>query len=202
MNSSDTKARIIALAKDKGVIRPADVEAMQIDRRYLTTLVAEGAVNRIGRGLYTLAGFEATEAHSLVEAARTQSKGVVCLLSALSFHGLGTQLPHQVWLAVPYGARITKVNSAPMRVVVMRSPAHEAGIEEHRIEGVSVPIYGIAKTVADCFKFRGKIGLDVAIEALREALRERRCSRDEIHRYAVIDRVEKVMRPYMEAFSA
>ena len=157
---------------------------------------------RSGRGLYTLAGYEVTEAHSLVEAVRAQSKGVVCLISALSFHGIGTQQPHQVWIAVPYGARISKNDAVPMRAVVMRSPGHEVGIETHRLEGVDVPVYSVAKTIADCFKFRGTVGLDVAIEALREALHERRCNRDDLRRYAEIDRVYKMMRPYMEALSA
>lgn len=199
---SDKRTRIITLAREQGVVRPRDLNALGISPTYLRELVADGTVVVSGRGIYTLADYELTEAHSLVEAVRIQSKGVVCLLSALSFHGLGTQIPHQVWLAVPFGARISKSNSIPMRVVVMRSPAHEAGTEVHRLEGVDVPVYGVAKTIADCFKFRSKVGLDVAIEALREALRERRCPREDIRMYAQIDRVDKVIRPYMEALSA
>ena len=156
---------------------------------------------RSARGLYTLAAFEATESRSLVEAVRTQSKGVVCLLSALGFHGVGAQLPHQVWLTVPYGSRIAKSEAVPLKVVVARGEAYEAGVEVHRLEGVEVPVYSVAKTVADLFKFRNRIGVDVAIEALKEALRDSRCTREEILRYARVDRVERVITPYLEALS-
>lgn len=158
-------------------------------------------MRRVSRGLYTLANYEATEAHTLVEAVNSQSKAVVCLLSALSFYGIGTQIPFQVWLAIPYGTRISKREYPPRQIVVMRPSSYEAGVELHSIEGIDVPIYNIAKTVADCFKFRNKIGLDVAIEALREVLAERRCGREEIRHYAWTNRVENVMRPYMEAMA-
>lgn len=194
--------QIIALAHEQGVIRPRDLTALGVSSTNLRNLVQKGIMIKTGRGLYTLADYDFTEFHSLVAAVRAQSKGVICLLSALSFHNLGTQLPHQVWVAIPYGARVSKTDAVPIHTVVLRPPAYEAGIEIHQLEGIDVPVYSIAKTVADCFKFRNKIGLDVAIEALREALRERRCSREEIRQYARINRVEKVMRPYMEALSA
>ena len=194
--------QIVALANKQGVIRPRDLVALGVDPNSLRGLVHDGLMVKIGRGLYALADYDVTEFHSLVTAVRAQSNSVICLLSALSFHGLGTQLPHKVWVAVPYGARIAKTEAVPMRVVVLRPPAYESGIERHELEGIDVPVYSIAKTVADCFKFRNKIGLDVAIEALREALRDRRCAREEIRQYAKIDHVEKVMKPYMEALSA
>jgi predicted transcriptional regulator of viral defense system len=193
--------QILALAEERGVIRPSDLQQLLLDPRYLRALVTEGRLIRTGRGLYSLATFDITERHNMVEAVRTQSKGVVCLLSSLSFHGLGTQLPHQIWLAVPYGARITANDTVPLRITVMRPSSYGAGIDIHQVEGVDVPVYNIAKTVADCFKFRGKVGFDVALEALREAMREKRCDREEIRKYAQIDRVENVMRPYMEAFA-
>ncbi len=195
------KQAIVALAREKGVVRPRDLASLGVSPTYLSRLVEEGTMLRSGRGLYTLADYETTESHSLVEAVRVQSRGVVCLLSALAFHGLGTQLPHQVWLAVPYGSRIAKGQGVPMRIVVARGPAYGEGIELHRLEGVEVPVYGVAKTVADLFKFRNKVGIDVAIEALKETLRERRCSRDEIRRYARLHRVERVMSPYLEALA-
>lgn len=198
---TDQKQKITAFAREQGVIRPRDLAALGLHHRYLHQLVAEGAMVRSGRGLYTLTDFDVTEAHSLVEATRAQSNGVVCLLSALNFHGLGTQLPFQVWLAVPHGNRIARTRPVPTRVVVMKSPAYEAGIETHSLEGLTVRIYSVAKTVTDCFKFRGKIGMDVALEALREALREKRCTRDEIRKYAKINRVEKVMTAYLEAMT-
>lgn len=193
--------QIISLASEQGVIRPRDLTARGINAARLRRLVRDGEMIKSGRGLYTLAGFDVTEFHSFVEAVRAQSKSVICLLSALSFHGLGTQLPHQVWVSVPYGTRIS-ASDLPMRVVVVRGPAYEIGIEIHRLEGVDIPVYGVAKTIADCFKFRNKVGIDVAIEALRDALRDRRCTREEIRKYALIDRVENVMRPYTEALSA
>lgn len=193
---------IEALAgQNQGVVRPRDLAVLGMDTHDLRRLVADGLLIRSGRGIYTPADYEITEAHSLVEAIQTQSKGVVCLLSALSLHQLGTQLHHQVWVAIPFGARVTANETVPMRIVVMRAPAYGAGIEIHRLEGVDVPVYSIAKTIADCFKFRNKIGLDVALEALRDALRDRRCSREEIRTYAKINRVERIMAPYMEALS-
>lgn len=198
----DIEMQVKEIAAQRGVLHTADFAALGATSYELRKLVAQGVLNRVGRGLYSLSDFEVTEAHGIVEAVQAQSKGVVCLLSALAFHVIGTQQPHQVWLAIPYGARISQNRPAPTRVVVMRPSAYEHGIEVHRLEGVEVPIYSVAKTVADCFKFRNTVGLDVAIEALREALRERRCTREEIRKYARIDRVEKIMRPYMEALAA
>ncbi len=138
MNSQ--KTQIIALAQELGVIHPSDVTALGLNRAYLSQLVHDGRLVRSARGIYSLVDFDVTEAHSLVEAVRTQSKGVICLLSALSFHQLGTQLPHQVWLGVPYGSWISHRASVPVRIVVMRAAGYEAGIETHRIEGLDVPI--------------------------------------------------------------
>jgi len=171
--------QILSLAHEQGVIRPRDLSALGINPAQLRRLVLDGAMVKAGRGLYMLSDYDVTEHHSLVEAIQAQSKGVICLLSALNFHSLGTQLPHQVWVSIPFGARIS-TKAMSMRIVVTRAPAYEAGIEIHQLEGVDVPVYSVAKTVADCFKFRNRIGLDVAIEALQEALRERRCSREEI----------------------
>jgi predicted transcriptional regulator of viral defense system len=194
--------KILDIARSRGVIRPSDLIAAGIDPANLRLLVRTGKVLRVRRGLYTLADYDATENHSLVEAVAVQRRSIVCLLSALYYHGIGTQIPHQVWLAVPFGAWIAKSSAVPVRIIVLRSEAYGAGIETHEMEGIDVPIYCVAKTVSDCFKFRNKIGLDVAIEALRDALRDRRCTREQIRQFARIDRVENIMRPYMEAFSA
>lgn len=199
---NNQRDQIIALASKQGVIRPRDLVAPGLNPLYLRQLVTEGRMVRTGRGLYSLADFDATEDHTLVEAVLVQSKGVICLLSALKFHRIGTQLPYQVWLSVPYGSRISRTKPVPMRIVVMRAPSYQTGIEAHQLEGVEVPIYSIAKTITDCFKFRNKIGLDVALEALREVLREKRCTREEIRKFAKVNRVEKVMRPYLEAMTA
>lgn len=198
---SEKLQSILSFAKEKGVIRPRDLKSLGVSPQYIYHLVASGVMVRSGRGLYMLSDYEATENHSLVEAVRIQSNGVICLLSALSFHEIGTQLPHQVWVAVPYGSRIVKSNTTPIRSVVMRSPSYGEGIERHLLEGTEVAIYGIAKTIADTFKFRNRVGLDVALEALRDVLRNKRCTREEIRNYAKINRVEKVMQPYMESMT-
>lgn len=193
--------QVLALARKQGIIRAADISSIGATRSHLRSLVGAGHLTRVERGLYRLNEFDFTESHSLVEAVRRQSRGVICLLSALSFHNIGTQQPHQVWLTVPYGSRIAKSGGVSQKIIVATSPGYESGIETHIIEGVEVPVYSIAKSVADCFKFRNKIGIDVAIEALREVMRDRRCSIADIYTFAKIDRVVKVIRPYMEALA-
>ncbi len=141
-----------------------------------------------------------TEHHSLAEASRRVPHGVVCLRSALRFRGLTTQNPHEVWLAIRRGARRPHVDYPPLQIVHLSAPAYEAGIEQHVIDGVPVRVYSAAKTVADCFEFRNRIGLDVALEALRD-YRRRRASLDILWRYAELDRVARVMRPYLEALA-
>ena len=157
-----------------------------------------GAIVRLARGLYMAADAEVTEHHSLAEVARLAPNAVVCLLSALRFHGLGTQLPSEVWLAVHVKAWRPRLTGIPVRIVRMSGPALTEGIEVHEVEGVPVRMTSAAKTVADCFKFRNKIGLDVVLEALREYRRQRR-SLDDLHRLARVCRVDRVMRPYLEA---
>jgi predicted transcriptional regulator of viral defense system len=127
---------------------------------------------------------------------------VICLLSALSFHGVGTELPREVWVALDRRSRRPALAWPPLRIVRFGGDALTAGVERHRIEGQNVPIFGIAKTLVDCFKYRHKIGLSVAIEALREAWRARRVTMEDIGRFARICRVERVMRPYLEALVA
>ena len=197
----DQTEQIIALAKEHGVIRTRDIAQHGFNRNHLIKMVDNGVLLRAARGVYTLADFDVTESHSLVEATQIQSNGVVCLLSALSFHNIGTQLPHQIWLAVPYGSWISNRQTVPVRHITMRPNIHQLGIETHDLEGVPVPIYSIAKTVADCFKFRNKVGLDVALEALKEVLRSKLCTRDEIFTFAKQLRVDVIMRRYFEALS-
>jgi len=156
-------------------------------------------VERVGRGLYRLAQAETSEYITLAEAAKLVPNGVVCLLSALSFHGLTTQIPHEVWMAIDVKARRPKVAGVPLRIVRFSGKALTAGVEIHRIDGVPVKITCLAKTVADCFKYRNKIGLDVALEALRECRRQRKCSLEDLWHYAKICRVANVMKPYLEA---
>ena len=193
--------KIISLAREGGIIRPRDLDAYGIPREYLRRLCVKGVLERQARGIYSLRGAELTEHHSLVQACKRVPKGVVCLLSALSFHRLTTQAPFEIWLAIDRKSRLPKVEGVPLRLVRFSCDALTEGIEQHRIEGVDVRVYCPAKTVADCFKYRNKIGLDVALEALRECRRERRCTMDELWIYAKVCRVANVMRPYLEALS-
>jgi len=193
--------RTLEAVQKTGVIRPRDLAGMGVQRTHLQRLLQQGRLARVGRGLYILPEAEITERHSFAEACKRVPNGVVCLLSALRFHELTTQAPFEIWLAIDRKARLPKVDTPPLRIVRFSGAALSEGIEKHIIEGVAVRVYNPAKTVADCFKYRNKIGLDVALEALRECRRERRATMDEIWRYAVICRVANVMRPYLEALA-
>lgn len=199
MKPRQAKSRkVLELGRRFGVIRASEVRTLGIHSEYLRRLCAEGKLTRTGRGLYMLPDFDLTAHHGLAEAGKAVPPGVICLLSALRFHELGTQLPREVWIAIDRRAARPRAQIPPMRIMRFSGPALAQGVELHRIEGVAVKIYSPAKTVADCFKYRNKIGLDVALEALREALRDRKCTMDQIWRYAKICRVSEVMRPYME----
>jgi predicted transcriptional regulator of viral defense system len=164
-------------------------------------MVETGKLQQLGRGLYAPAGFEPTEQHGLASAAARVPSGVVCLLSALQFHELGTQAPFEVWLAIDRKARKPVISDPPLRIVRFSPRALREGVEEHELEGVTVHITSAARTVADCFKYRNKIGLDVALEALQEYRRSRR-SVDDLVLAARVVRVANVMRPYLEAVLA
>ena len=196
--------RILELVRTQGLIDVRDVETEGIHRQALTRLVREGKLERAARGLYRLPGpaYEITEHHGLVLGASAAPKGVVCLLSALQFHVIGTQLPRKLWMALPRGTREPSPEYPPMRFVHMSGEAFTEGIEEHVLEGQVVRVYDVAKTVVDCFKFRNKIGMDVALEALNESWRERRLDLNLIAKYARVCRVWNVMRPYLEAITS
>lgn len=195
-------ARLLALARRRGVITAAEAARAGIHSQHLTRLVAGGVLERIARGHYRIAGRPITEHHGLAVAARSVPNGVICLLSALSFHKIGTQLPAETWIAIGRRARVPSRRTPPLRVVRYSGAAFTEGIEIHRIEGQPVRIYGVAKTLADLFKHRNKVGLDVAIEALREAWRERRFTIEALDRAARACRVARVMSPYVEAVIA
>jgi len=182
----------------RGLMRTRDLEAKGTSRPDIRRLVDAGKLERVGRGMYASAGFQATEHHGLAAAALRVPGGVVCLLSALQFHGIGTQAPFEIWLAIGVKDRKPTVPDLPLRIVRFSHSTLEHGFETHVIEGVPVKITTAARTVADCFKYRNKIGLDVALEALREYLRSRR-SVDDLTRAAGAVRVANVMRPYLEA---
>jgi predicted transcriptional regulator of viral defense system len=194
--------QILDLAREFGVLRPKELDHYGIPLKYLYRLERAGKLQRVGRGLYALPDAEPSANRSLVEAAKRVPSGVVCLLSALRFHELTTQAPFEVWMAIAEKAWRPRIEYPPLRIFRFSGGALDEGVEKHVVEGVSISVFSPAKTVADCFKYRNKIGLDVAIEALRECLRDRRCSMDDLWHYAGVCRVRNVMRPYLEAFTA
>jgi predicted transcriptional regulator of viral defense system len=194
-------SRILELVRRAGVLRPRDLDAHHIPRQYLRLAQQLGLVTRIGRGLYIAADSEATENHTIAEASKRVPHGTVCLLSALRFHELTTQIPSQVWLAIDQKARLPKVDYPPLRIVRFSGESLTFGLQTRQIEKVSIRVFNPAKTVADCFKYRNKIGLDVALEALRESRRRRKATIDELWKAAKVCRVANVMRPYMESLS-
>lgn len=193
--------RALALVRTAGVVRPRDLAAVGIAPEYLHRLLQQGEVVRLGRGLYALADADLGEHESLIAACKAVPNGVICLLSALRFHGLTTQAPFEVWMAVSRSSWAPGGGGVPIRLSWLSGPALTEGVEEHQVVGGIVRVYGIAKTLADCFKFRSKVGLDAALEALHEVRRQGKVSIDDIWRYARICRVANVMRPYLEATS-
>ena len=198
---STTTQRLLDYANTRGLVRPMDLIQHGIPRVALTRAVQSGQLERVSRGLYALPGRTVSAHGSLAEVARRVPKGVVCLLSALRFHDLTTQAPFEVWLAIDNKAGTPKLDYPPLRIVRFSGAALTEGVEEHVIDGVTVRVTDVAKTVADCFKYRNKIGLDVALEALREAWDAKRMTSNEIWYYAKIDRVANVMRPYLESLA-
>lgn len=187
------------ILRGKKLVRAGELDSYGIPRHCLTSLVASGEIERIARGVYAVVDSDMSSNRTLAEAALRVPRGTVCLLSALRFHNFTTQIPSRVWLAIGANSWTPKETEIPLRIVRFSGEALSAGVEEHVIEQVPVKIYSAAKTVADCFKFRNKIGLDIALEALRESLRERKCTVDAIWKYAKICRVSEVIRPYLEA---
>lgn len=198
MPSKIQRAR--SLVQARGVVRAADFTARRIPRIYLSRLVQAGELIRRGSGVYSSAAAGITVHHSLVEVARVAPRGTICLLSALAYHDLGTQLPHDVWLAIGRKARRPAHSPVRLRVIRMSGRRLTSGVEIHRIEGVPVRIFSAPRTLADCFAFRNKIGLDVAVEALR-AYRRRRGDLSALWKYAKLCRVERIIRPYLEALT-
>lgn len=191
--------RILDLAAQGGLIRPRDLAEHGLPAVALTRLVRQRLLQRVGRGLYAAPDRPVSEHGTLAEVARKHPQAIVCLLSALQVHDLTTQSPFEVWLGIPNKARKPKMTYPPLRIVRFTGTALTDGIETHQIDGVTVRVTSIARTVADCFKFRNKIGLDVALEALQEAWRTKRVSMDDLWRFSALCRVANVMRPYLES---
>jgi predicted transcriptional regulator of viral defense system len=197
MESSTEK--LLAIVRNAGLIRAKDLAPLGIARVTLTRAVRTGQLERVGRGLYGLTTRSVSAHGTLAEVAKRVPNGVICLLSALRFHGLTTQAPFEVWVAIANKAAAPRLDYPPLRVVRFSGAALFEGVEQNIVDDVTVRVTGVARTIADCFKFRNKIGLDVALEALREAWREKRMTSDEIWHYARLCRVANVMRPYLES---
>lgn len=191
--------RVLDLASQKGLLRASDLDAIEAPRVVLTRLIAVGQLEKVGRGLYRLPGSHGSEHEGLVAVATKVPQAVFCLLTALQFHELTTQLPRQVWIAMPRGSHAPRIDHPPIKLVQFTGDAYTAGIEEVERDGVKLRVYGVAKTVADCFKHRNKVGLDVALEALKDARARRSASVDDLWRFAKVCRVANVMRPYLES---
>jgi predicted transcriptional regulator of viral defense system len=192
---------VLALVKKEGILRPRDLKTHGIPREYLIRLYRQGLVKRTSRGLYIATDAEHGEHYTLAEVCKKVPNGVICLLSALRFHGFTTQSPFEIWIAIDFKARRPRLSGLSIRIVRFSGEAFHTGIEEHVIDGVHVRVFNPAKTVADCFKYRNKIGLDVSLEALRECWRERRCTMDQLWYFANVCRVTNIIRPYLESIS-
>jgi len=193
--------KLLKYIMKRGIVRPHEIASRGWARSYLQRLESKGLIKRIGRGLYTTQDAAVTEKRGIAEACKRIPNAVICLLSALQFHNITTQLPFEVWIALDIKARKPSFDFPPLHVVRFSGKALSQGIETHVVEGVNVRVYNVAKTVADCFKYRNKIGLDVAIEALRECRQKKLATVDELWHYASICRVTRVMQPYLQAIT-
>lgn len=199
VTKNESLSRVRQLVATRGIVRPRELERAGVSRTQLQRLVERGEVERLGRGLYTLAGKPRDERQDLAEAARRVPAGIVCLLSALRFHDITTQDPFEVWMAVGHKAWRSRVDHPPLRLVFLTGRALTEGIESHKVNGVGVRVFSAAKTVADCFKFRNKIGIDVAVEALREFRRLHPKELQAVWDFARVDRVARVIQPYLDS---
>ncbi len=195
------ESHVLQVVRRLGIVRAAELEAHGIPRGQLYRLVRKGLVQRQARGIYVASMHPITAEHTLAQVAKRVPGGVFCLLTALRFHELTTQAPAEVWIALPERARKPKLDYPRLRVARFSGPALTEGIETHRLENVEVRAYSAAKTVADCFKYRNKVGIDVAVEALRDFSRRHRGGATELARFARICRVTRVMQPYLDAIA-
>jgi predicted transcriptional regulator of viral defense system len=196
-----SKERVLRLIEEHGLARPKDLDARGVTRAQLSRLVREGLVLRQSRGIYVAARHGLTANHTLAQVAKRVPDGIFCLLTALRLHGLTTQAPAEVWVALPERARRPRLDYPRLRIARFSGEALTEGIEERRAEGVTLRVYSAAKTVADCFKYRNKVGIDVAVEALRDFSRKHRGGATDLARYARICRVARVMQPYLDAIA-
>jgi len=200
--ASTHEQQVLRLASKRTLLRARDVTQLGLPTIALTRLVQAGKLERVARGLYGLPGAAISEHRSLAEVSARVPRGVVCLLSALRVHEIGTQAPHEVWIAIPPHMVNPRLDQPAIRVVRMSDEALAEGVDRLNIDGVDVPVFNAARTIVDCFRFRNKIGLDVALEALRDGWNKRKFTLDDLWRHATRGRVANVMRPYIEAVTA
>ena len=199
MQEISKRQQVINFVQENSLVRPRDLKKINLPQDYLHILAREQIIERLGRGLYQWPGKNPGEFQSLVEVSKLAPKAIVTLLSALNFHRMTTQNPHEVWLAIDRKDWRPVISYPPVRYVTMSSDALHEGVERHNIDNVVIQVFCPAKTVVDCFKYRNKIGLDVALEALRDGWSARKFTMDELLKYAKICRVKKVMQPYLES---
>lgn len=190
-------SKIIKIAKKKGSVSSGDLIEAGVSRTMLPYLANSGILRRIGRGVYILANFIPAN-ETLISVSASIPKGVVCLLSALQFHEITTQLPMKTWVAIERNSSVPKAIEDSVKLVRLSGASFTEGIEEQQLDGIIIRVYNPAKTVADCFKFRNKLGFDIAREALVDCLEQKKATRDEIYRYAKVCRVNRVIKPYLE----
>jgi len=195
------REKILELLSKRPILRTRDLTSKGIPRSYLARLIEEGVLFRSGRGVYVAADAEVTEFQSLAEVASRVPHGIICLLSALQVHELTTEMPHEVWVAISRTARIPRVDYPPVRAVRFSDTAFKYGIEQRTVGKLEIRVYSAAKTVADCFKYRNKIGIDVATQTLRDCWERRKATMDQLWEAAQVCRMSNVMRPYMESLS-
>ena len=198
-NKATVKRAEDLLRSESGAFRTGEAIKAGVHPRTLYTLRDQGVIERLGRGMYRFADMPSMGNPDLATVAMKIPKGVICLISALSWHEITTEIPHEIYLALPRGAEPPRLDYPPLRIFWFSGPAFEEGIEQHDVDGIPMKVYSPEKTLADCFKYRNKIGLDVALEALKFYRQRKRLKVDELMRYARVCRVEKVMRPYLEA---
>ena len=194
--------QVLTLAREQRLLGAADLRERGISPQLLIKLHRAGKLERAARGVYSLPGYPLTQHQSLADVCTRVPKAVICLLSALRFHDIGTQQPHDVWIALPEATKAPAFAYPVLRISRLRGAAYTEGVETAKEHGTAIRVYGAAKTVTDCFKFRNKVGLDVALEALKDAWHRRLVTMEDLTRYARVNRVERVMQPYLEAMVA
>jgi predicted transcriptional regulator of viral defense system len=200
-SESAVSAAVDVFERHGGVMRTSEALAAGVQERTLYWMRDEGLLERLSRGVYHLSSLPLPPQPDVAAVMRRVPNAVLCLVSALEFHEIGTQIPSEVQIALPQGVKSPRIDYPRVRVFRMSDTSLRAGVETHDVGGGHVRVFGVAKTVADCFKYRNRIGPDVGVEALQEVVANRRATQGEIMEYAAIDRVASIVRPYLEALT-